>query len=303
MKYVAAFHCLNAQRHLYRKLASLQWCYRVVVVFDGRMNEVEHTICSRFDNVDIVIRPRELDVPPKNQYGETQCEEGALRQCAWDHAARYEPDWIILGDVDETLTPGAREAMERRTNDTVDVLYLRIANLTTIAAPMYYGQRIPSGDLLFVDGDKAAYSFNRVPTPNLRGALCRWRPGVKYRYDTSMWAHCRAEPNPPNPRRAQQSAKRFLVEPPVVLHWKWIYWNDWLKSAAHQNPKDQAYWEGVKFSVVPDEWLAGMDDEYPFKMGKLCAHCGSEAWGPFEPSGVIFAAKCQACDQGVLTFP
>lgn len=254
MKVVAAFHAHAWEKHLYRKLSNLRFCDKVVVVLD-RPTLAERRGVEEFRNV--VAVPFCSSVHGLRD-GVEHCDEGLMRQVAWDWAARFEPDWILLGDADETFEDGdggIQTFLADLADPAVDVYYLPMAHVVPPAAVDELKGRVVEGPQVVV-GRQSVWSFES-PANNRKGVICRWRPGVEYKYDLSMTRHCRMEPNPLSPVRAVEDATHVRLRQPRLLHWKFWDWEAWKAHPQSKINKYRQYWapENQEFAPLPRRWL------------------------------------------------
>lgn len=263
MKVVAAFHAHAWEKHAWDKLTNLRFCDKVVVVLD-RPTERERWIVSSFPNV--VVAEHTSKVRGITD-GVEHCDEGIMRQMAWDIAATYKPDWILLGDADETFQDGdggIQTFLADLADPAVDVYYLPMAHVVRPAALQEMGYTRRGQHV--VTGQRSVWSFES-PLNNRKGVICRWRPGVEYKYDLSMTRHCRMEPNPLSPVRAVEDATHVRLRQPVLLHWKFWDWEAWKAHPQSRLEKYKRYWapEDQEFAPLPLSWLT-----------KTCARCGDQ---------------------------
>ncbi len=221
----------------YHLSAYAQFCDRIVCVLDR--SPQSETICRKYGNVDVHHYQPSQDRPDCDPRG-IICEEGTMRQIAWDLAARYEPDWIVLGDTDETPTPDI-ERWITGADRSVDVYYTHWVNC-------WQNARFALG------GVNAKWSFQN-PAANKKALLVRRRAGVAYRYNVDQLQHCRMEPNPINPGRAVIDETHVLVDSPKLIHLKYAAWARWqadpLRRAGGQYSTMEADAEIVS---IPDGW-------------------------------------------------
>lgn len=238
-KVVAGFHARDEDWIIRRKLYALsQFCDHIVVVLDKCTDDTE-AICREFPKVQIEKYERELCMPDNGDDGPI-CEEGRMRQLTWNLCAAYKPDWIVLGDADEIPSPSAADFMAAA-DPSVDVYYLKMVNL--YKHPQQY-----------IGGQYCAWSPDFAHA-NRKGVICRWRPGVEYRYDLSKTRHTRLEPNPVNPFRAIEDERHILLSGPMLVHWKWVHWERWRRSVCYSNVKYQDYFRGMELKPTRREWL------------------------------------------------
>ena len=243
-KIVAGFHARDEEWIIARKLHALsQFCDRIVVLLDKCTDRTEE-VCKRFANVRVEHYRRQNTSMRNNGSDGPICEEGLMRQLTWDLCAEHEPDWIILGDADEIPSPAIQGFLRTDAGLEVDVYYLKMINL--YKHPQTY------------IGGQSAWS-PEFPRANRKGVICRWRPGVEYRYDLYKTRHCRLEPNTVDPFRAVEDDRHVLLggilKDPVLVHWKWIHWQRWRRSTCYQDVKYQDYFRGMELEATRREWL------------------------------------------------
>jgi hypothetical protein len=184
------------------------------------------------------------------------CEEGLMRQRAWDAAAEtFAPDWIITGDLDEWPTPDLPQWLATQADAGVEVYYLKMLNLLSPeGASAVMGRPMPRG-VYRVAGESCVYAPEH-PGANRKGIICRRREGQAYRYDVQKTRHTRMEPDPVSVTRAVEDAAHVLIDgPPYLLHWRWWHWAAWLKHPQSATPKARAYWAPAKAAPVPAHYL------------------------------------------------
>jgi hypothetical protein len=241
---------------LERHLRAVSWVNTVVIVVDRPERGTLERIFDVFQGlprphsqlITVVHRPSR-DVPDRID-GEVACEEGKMRQLAWDVAARAKPDWILTGDLDEWPTADFRDWLHTRADADIDVYYLKWLNvLSEVGASAVNGRPCPPGFYRVV-GD-CIYSLEH-PGVNCKGAVCRRREGVEYRYDVDRFRHVRVEPNPVSTIRAVEDDTHVLIPgPPYLFHWHWYDWAAWLRSPLRREKKYQEFWASARATEIP----------------------------------------------------
>lgn len=235
-----AFHTKNDHWILPHKLRVLsEVCDKVVCVCDR--DPVAEDICKRFPKVEAVPYTPTHDIPQRDDGGSIQCEEGWMRQVAWDRCQALGADWILLGDSDEVPTPDVLGWLKENQHEQpkVEVYYWHLENL--------YG-----GILHYITGP-CIYSSSRKDS-NKRGAFCRVRPGVKYKY-RQAFKHVRLEPNPVHEVRPIIDGRHVLLDQPRMIHYKWAHWPRWEASPQRHSTKYQQYLLNLELSQTPAPWL------------------------------------------------
>ena len=225
------------------------------------MRRIAEVISRRADHVQPLPPVVCLEHWPTRQLpdridGHDHCEEGLMRQRAWDAAAEtFAPDWIITGDLDEWPTPDLPQWLATQADPRMDTYYLRMLNmLSREGASAIMGHEVSTGAYR-VAGEACIYAPEH-PGANKKGIICRRRDGQAYRYDVMKTRHTRMEPNPPSTVGHTEDATHHLIDgPPYLLHWRWWHWGTWLKHPQSATPKARAYWAPAAAASVPSEYL------------------------------------------------
>lgn len=235
---MAGFHCRNDDWILPHKLRVYsEFCDRIIVILDRSPQSEE--ICRRFPKVDFIHWTPTRAVPDRDEHGTVCCEEGAMRQAAWDRCAALNPKFVLLGDADEIPTPDIVDWLADP-DPSVDCWYFDLVNLWGSDRECIVGGNI--------------YSHLRRDN-NKRGAAIRFRPGREYRYRTDAICHVRLEPSPVSEHRAVFDATRRLVEMPKLVHYKWFDLERWRNSAQAQSEKYRGYLANLELAPVPESWI------------------------------------------------
>ena len=207
--------------HKLRVLSS--FCDRIFVVLDRSPSSVE--ICNAFDKVEqreSASSPDDLSMGADGP----RWSEGMLRQQAWNFAAECNPQYIVLGDVDELPTPDIADFIDSICgDDSVDVWYADWVNLIHDAGHAIGGYCSP-------------WSY-QCPHSNKKGLIVRHVKGRPYIYDTDRTRHVRMEPSPLNATRALFD-QRHMLAPVKLIHHRWANWGRWqsmdMSHLAHYTP-------------------------------------------------------------------
>lgn len=234
---VSAFHSRNDDWVLPHKLRVLSAiCDRVLVILDR--SPQSEVICKRFSKVEVMHWENTRSIPDIGSRG-LLCEEGLMRQTAWNWCAAQRPENVILGDSDEVPTPDIVPWLASRPQD-VDLWYMDWVNLFQDAGHAIGGRNI--------------WSFE-VPTNNKKGVVVRYRPDGDYHYRTDMTQHCRLEPSPLSQFRAVIDDRHRLLESPKLVHYKWANWERWSNHPQVKLPEFSTFLKNVKTVPVPRAWL------------------------------------------------
>ena len=244
MKVVAGFHTRNDEWILPLKLATLsQFCDSIVVCVDRGSAETWATLRA-WPKVQAFEHKNTLGFPDNDPERGPLCEEGAMRQEVWEACAKLKPDYIILGDTDEILTPDIVPflATVKDKHFDIDYFLLPIINLY-------------KGEDRYISGKTCVWSPSHSQA-NRRAAIIRFVGGRDYvPYPVQKPCHVRLEPSF-RPREGEPiSAKLFVLLAPRVLHYKFANWPRWLASYKAGMQKYQDYWRGLELSPVPREWI------------------------------------------------
>lgn len=244
MRVVAGFHTRGDEWILMKKLDVLsRFCDDIVVVLD-RPSDLTRDMLRAFPKslITAIEHKNTLGFPDNDPIRGPLCEEGAMRQEAFDAMAAMQPDYMLLGDTDEIPTPSIVPFLKRvqeQYPDT-DVFKFDIVNL-------YQGEH------QYVSGRDCVWSPEH-PGSNKRAALLRYDPKRTYKYDVKKPCHVRLEPEM-SIRKDLLSCKTLLVPDVKILHYKFADWARWLKTYKAGMQKYQDYWRGLQVSPVPKEWI------------------------------------------------
>jgi hypothetical protein len=269
MTVVAVFHArFRSERDwlmLRRKLAALSWVDGICMVVDRPDDYVRARLAeemtARPDDSPHVLR---LDHQPDEDIpdlidGCEHCDEGAMRQRAWDTAGRvWSPDWVILGDLDEWPTPDIVDFLAQA-DPRVDVYYLPMLNMLSPDGARAITGKPPTRRAYAVSGD-CVYASDH-PAANRKGILCRRRPNRVYLYDARATRHCRMEPNAIDPARAFEDERHVLARGPMLLHWRWWDWQAWQAHPQSATEKYRRYWADADAAPVDPGLLWPSDRE------------------------------------------
>jgi len=245
MKVVGAFHCrFEPEDMLRRKVeVSLRYVDRLLAILD-RWPEGERVL-REYGRVEILLRnAADPDrVSGLDEWGRPMCEEGRLRQVAWDWCAGTGAEWFVFGDTDEIFTPDAIDFFKQPpADDGTDVYLLDIINL--------WGPP-ENGDQRYIGADNI-YSPHRKDSNKRRG-IVRYRPGSVYSPIPDRTHHVHPTPD----LRDGAPIKTKLVKWPKVLHYKFADLDAWGRNPQSKTVKYQGYLSSVKDSLetVPRSWL------------------------------------------------
>jgi hypothetical protein len=239
MNVVSVFHTRNDAWILPLKLHALTSFSDQVLVLADRSPAAE-TICRRFARVEVRRWENSQRVPDFGPDG-ALCEEGRMRQAAWDWAMQYGPDYVVLGDTDEIPTPDITAWLAAGPDPVVDVWYADWVNL--------YGSPFQH-----LGGEDHAWSWENRQA-NKKGMVVRVERGRRYTYDPQQTRHTRLEPNPLNRYRAVFTPRHRLLTMPKLLHYKWADLERWRENPQCQIAKYQHAAEGAALRRTPPEWL------------------------------------------------
>lgn len=242
---VAGFHVIAEDDWvLQKKLESLKFCSRVVVLIDAHPGMDETTtryICSQYPNVEVHTHTNTLGLAAEGPDGPI-CEEGVMRQETWNLIAKSNPDWVILGDADEIMTPDIVDFFNNPPD--VDLCYVHIVNLF-------------KDSHTYICGKKCAWSY-QCPGSNKKGALVRFNAkrhaNGGYIYQLDRYRHTKIEPSPLDKSKVIIDSKHILIDTPKMIHWKWVNWPRWEMSKQSRMGKYKRLWQGIQLDTVPDNW-------------------------------------------------
>lgn len=240
---VGAFLCRDEAWILPLKLAALElFCHRIVIVLDRPTVDVLRIVYARAAAAITgyyVVHHHEntLGLPDEGEDGPI-CEEGRMRQEAWDLACKAITDSgytldqgeIVLGDVDEIPSP-----------ELVRDDHLLVPGEVALAPWVHLWKR-PDRYI----GGESIWSPSH-PEATRKGVIVRPDPGKVYTYP-DRYRHVRLEP--PGLRAVE-------VDAPLV-HWKWINWARWEGSYQAGLEKYQRFFDGMREEPVPPEWHWGL---------------------------------------------
>ena len=213
----------------YHLRAYLSFCERACCVLD------------RAPNLEPICREFGVEFVHWNTNYKTQCnfsgwihDEGLTRQMAWDMAAKHSPDWIALGDPDETPTPDVLDFV-KELNPDVD-LYL--CNWCNLIGSLSRG----------ICGDNR-WSW-QSSKGNKKGFIARRRDGIIYRY-APVVQHSRMEPNG---IRGRFDDRHVLIDHPILMHYKLAAWNRWIDCPQRINGNQWIEAESMPRMDIPESW-------------------------------------------------
>jgi hypothetical protein len=241
---LSAFHARNEPPAMLRRKVevSLRYVDRLLVILDRWPEGVNlgiefllHVIPNRLT----VLHDAPADparVSGLDEWGRPQCEEGRLRQLAWDwcvEQAADQPSWFVFGDTDEILTPDAIDFFRKPPEDDgTDVYLLDLINLW-------------GSEEQYLGGFECPYSPYH-PESNKRGAIVRYRPGREYARYPDQTHHVRVEP---------AGLKAKWIKFPKVLHYKWADLARWSDNPQSKTEKYRRYLEKFELIPTPRSWL------------------------------------------------
>lgn len=237
---IGTFHTQGDQWILPHKLKVLSsFCDLIYVIVDEAQESVD--ICKRFPRV-IVRQWERSDYVPRLVSGHRACEEGAMRQAAWDWCVANGATTVLLGDTDEIPTPDVEAFVAglRRSRSAVECWYAHWVNLIQGAGTAIGGTRSP-------------WSFEK-PGTNKKGLLVRVVKGKPYRYRQAN-VHVRMEPSPLSESSTQFDAVHKLGSVRSI-HYKWANWERWQDDPASKLPQWTPWPPAdAKRTKVPRSWL------------------------------------------------
>jgi len=236
VKIVAGFHIRDDAWILHRKLRSLAFCDHVVVLSDRAPGDVL-SICAEYPNVVVHQHTNTLGLPDLGPDGPL-CEEGIMRQKTWDLMAEYHPDWVLLGDADETITPDIIPFLAD--GPTGNVYYLDWVNLFKDKWHQ-------------IVGPHCIWSYEHKGS-NKKGAIIRFSAAAGG-YNLGKYRHTRLEPNPISQKKHIEDDKHRWIQAPKLLHWKFTNWPRWDATLQSKTDKYVLYWRGIVLEDTPEEWL------------------------------------------------
>ncbi len=186
--------------------------------------------------MDVEVIRWHLDAPDFNEHGIVMPNEGAMRQAAWDAAAKCKPTFILLGDTDELPTPDVVDWIASDPNPAVDCWYADWVNL--------WGDERHA-----IGGTSSPWSFQN-PKTNKKGFAVRVRDRA-YKYRDAC-QHVRMEPNPLQECRTIHDDTHKLG-PVKLIHHKYIS-EQWQRHPASMLERFTKMADGAEIVDVPMEW-------------------------------------------------
>jgi hypothetical protein len=241
VRIVAGFHTRNDEWILPLKLKTLsQFCDEIVVCLDRPQDQV-WDIIRKYPKAKAFEHKNTLGHPDFNNEGPL-CEEGRMRQETFDRAIAHNPDFVILGDTDEIVTPDTPSFLASALAQfpDVDVFKLPMINLY-------------KGEDQYISGVNCIWSPEHKGS-NKRGAIVRYRPEKKYVYE-DKFRHVPCEPRISGPDGVLHILRTHHVQNPKMLHYKFANWERWEKSYKAGMEKYRRYWEGLETSSTLTKWF------------------------------------------------